>query len=117
MARSPRTATQATGGPIGEVKPGPIIRAQAELDIAEAALWYETQRPGLGAEFVAEVDHLLRRIAESPLQFPEIGMGVRRGLLRRFPYGAYFMEATSRPQVLAVLHLHRHPETWKRRRR
>ena len=99
------------------MRPWPIVRSEAELDIAEAALWYETQRPGLGAEFVTEVDHLLRRIAENALQFPEIGLGVRRGLLRRFPYGAYFIEASSRPKVLTVLHLHRHPETWKLRRR
>jgi hypothetical protein len=35
---------------------------------------------------------VLGRIREMPLQFPEVGQGVRRALLRRFPYGVYFRE-------------------------
>jgi hypothetical protein len=32
------------------------IRAEAELDIIEAALWYENEREGFGAEFSLEVE-------------------------------------------------------------
>ena len=39
-----------------------VIRGRAKVDIRRAALWYERQREGLGAEFVAEVDAALRRI-------------------------------------------------------
>lgn len=117
MAGGPRASAQAAGRPTWEVKLWPIVSPQAELDIVEAVLWYEAERPGLGAEFAAEVDHLFQRIVESPLQFPEVDPELRRGLLRRFPYGVYFIAASPRSKVLAVLHLHRHPEAWKRRRR
>ena len=30
-----------------------IVRAAAAADIEEAFLWYESQRPGLGQEFLA----------------------------------------------------------------
>lgn len=91
-----------------------IVRQGAQADIREVALWYESQRPGLGSEFTLRVDALVERIAQNPLQFPEIGRGVRRALLQRFPYAIYFVVAAY-PVVIAVLHQRRHPDTWKRR--
>lgn len=91
-----------------------IVRRAAQADVREAALWYESGRPGLGSEFTLQFDALVERIAQSPLQFPEIGSGVRRALLRRFPYAIYFVVAVY-PVVIAVLHQHRHPDTWKER--
>ena len=91
-----------------------IVRPGAQADIRETALWYESRRPGLGSEFTLRFDALVERIAQNPLQFPEIGSGVRRALLRRFPYAIYFVVAAC-PVVIAVLHQHRHPDTWKQR--
>ena len=91
-----------------------IVRPAAEADIRETALWYESQRPGLASEFTLRLDALVERIAQNPLQFPEIGSGVRRALLQRFPYAIYFV-VTDCPVVIAVLHQRRHPDTWKER--
>lgn len=91
-----------------------IVRPGAQADIREAALWYESRRPGLGSEFTLRFDALVERIAQNPLQFPEIGSGVRRALLQRFPYAIYFLVAAD-PVVIAVLHQRRHPDTWKQR--
>lgn len=91
-----------------------IVRRGAQADIREAALWYESRRPGLGSEFTLRIDALVERIAQNPLQFPEIGSGVRRALFQRFPYALYFVVAAC-PVVIAVLHQHRHPDTWKER--
>lgn len=62
-----------------------IVRPGAQADIRAAALWYESQREGLGSEFILHFDTLVERIEQNPLQFPEIGSGVRRALLQRFP--------------------------------
>lgn len=91
-----------------------IVRRAAQADVRETALWYESRRPGLGIEFTLQFDALVERIAQEPFQFPEIGSGVRRALLRRFPYAVYFVVA-ARPVVIAVLHQHRHPDTWQER--
>lgn len=91
-----------------------IVRRAAQADVRQAALWYESQRAGLGSEFTLHFDALVERIEQSPLQFPEIGRGVRRALLRRFPYAIYFIAAAC-PVIIAVLHQHRHPDTWKDR--
>ncbi len=91
------------------------LQPGAELDVAGAAFWYEAQGAGLGAEFLSVLDEVLVRVGASPQQFPDLNYGVRRALLRRFPYGVYFVAGPERSVVIAVLHLHRHPDTWRRR--
>lgn len=79
---------------------------------------YERHEPDLGLEFLHELDRLLSRITENPQQFPEIEASVRRGLLRRFPFALYFLTKATEVEiiaVIAVLHHHRSPETWRGR--
>jgi toxin ParE1/3/4 len=90
-----------------------FVLPAARDDIAAAANWYDSSRSGLGATFIDSIDELLRRIAEAPQQFPEVQPDVRRGLAGRFPYGVYFLTTEKRVDVLAVIHLHRDPESWK----
>ena len=92
-----------------------IVRPHAQLDIEEAVLWYENQRPGLGIGLLEAVDYLVDRILRSPCQFPEIQLGVRRALVHRFPYSLYFSASEERIEVIAVLHQHRHPDVWRER--
>lgn len=92
-----------------------FLRPEAQVDIEEAALWYEDQRSGLGDLFTTETFGLIQRIAEAPLQFPRVGQLVRRGLLERFPYSVYFIPDEHATVILAVLHQRRDPATWKRR--
>lgn len=92
-----------------------VVQPQSDLDIQAAAVWYEDQQSGLGTRFLDELDLVFQRIAESPLQFPQLEDDVRRALLRRFPYGVYFFAESEEVKVLAVLHLHRQPDMWKSR--
>jgi len=92
------------------------VRPEAQDDIEAAALWYESQRAGLGERFVSEVDALIERIRSHPLQFPLVEPPVRRGLLHRFPYAIYFVSAEEGGgAVLAVLHQHSDPDRWRDR--
>ena len=92
-----------------------LVRPEARLDIADAVLWYDDQRLGLGNRLAGELSALLDRIKTTPLQFPVIGEGVRRGLLHKFPYAVYFLREEDTVTVLAVLHQRRNPEVWKQR--
>ena len=92
-----------------------VVQPQADLDIQAAAVWYEDQRVGLGVRFLDELDLVFQRIETNPRQFPRQEGEVRRVLLRHFPYGVYFVEASEAITVLAVLHLHRDPDVWKSR--
>jgi hypothetical protein len=92
------------------------VSSEAELDIFEAALRYERDRADLGFHFEAEVHSLFARVLENPFRFPEIAECARRTLVRDFPYGVFFTVKDGLVTVLAVVHLHRHLDTWKPRR-
>jgi len=62
------------------------VRRAAELDIAEAQVWYETQQTGLGADFRSEISQVIDRLAASPLIYQIVHRDIRRAIVRRFPY-------------------------------
>ncbi|TFH03807.1 MAG: type II toxin-antitoxin system RelE/ParE family toxin, partial [Spirochaetales bacterium] len=51
----------------------------------------------------------------NPRQFPVVHNGVRRGLMKRFPYQVFFLGDNQRVVVLAVFHAKRNPERWQNR--
>ena len=93
-----------------------FVRPEAQTDVREAALWYESREAGLGTRFIGEVRTSLTHIANNPLRFPAVGDDVRRALLNSFPYSVYFMIETDAVVIIAVLHQHRRPDTWQSRR-
>jgi toxin ParE1/3/4 len=92
-----------------------IIRIQAEADITDAAIRYENQRPGLGVEFLAEVEAALGKALGNPRQFRRLRRKpeVRRVLTTRFPYRIFFVLRPDAVVVLRVLHGARHDREWR----
>jgi len=93
------------------------VSSEAELEIFEAALRYERERTGLGIRFETQVNTVFARLVDNPFQFPVIEEAARRAIVRVFPYAVYFTLEADLITVLAVLHMHRHPDTWKRKRK
>lgn len=93
----------------------PVFRRAARLEYEEAAIWYESQRPGLGGEFVAELERALLQACETPQRFPVMLQDARRVYLRRFPYSIFFRIREDRLVVLAVFHARRNPMVWRER--
>lgn len=91
------------------------VRAEAALDIAQAAEWYESQRTNLGVEFVLEVDAAIERATEGPQHYRPVHHEVRRVLVRRFPYNVFFIWRDDQIDIFAVLHQHRAAGAWQRR--
>ena len=91
------------------------LRPEAEADVADAARWYEEQRPGLGAEFLDEVLRTFSSISEHPDLCPRVYGEIRRALTRRFPFGVFYLCDESEQVVLAVMHGSRDPSRWKGR--
>jgi plasmid stabilization system protein ParE len=92
-----------------------ILRQEAEQDLAMAHAWHNEKVPGLGAEFLAVVERTLESIQDNPARFPLIYRELRRALIRRFPYGVFFVCDSRRITVLAVMHTAREPGKWQRR--
>ena len=63
-----------------------IVQPEAEADMAEAFGWYERRLQGLGDGFLAEIDRVIRLIAENPWRAARIWRDARRMIPRRFPY-------------------------------
>jgi plasmid stabilization system protein ParE len=91
------------------------LRPEAEDDVEAAVAWYSSERAALALAFVDNLDRLLARIRETPLQFPEVAVSVRRALMARFPYGVFFRVVADQVVVFGVLHLHRNPRIWRSR--
>ena len=92
-----------------------VVRAAAEADILQAALWYEQRSPGLGTEFLRAVDVTLAEIARMPGRYPQVRGDARRAHLRRFPYGIYFVATPDLISVVACMHARRDPHRWEER--
>lgn len=94
-----------------------VFNPRVEQDVAEAAVWYESKRPGLGREFVEEVIAVWRSLAANPLlaarRFP--GRNVRWRYPERFPYRVIYEvdESTHTVIVAAVLHAARRDDSGK----
>ena len=92
-----------------------FYRRAARHEFDAAADWYEARSPGLGAEFVAEIDRAVLLAAETPKRFPVMHGNVRCVRVRRFPYSVFFKPEPHRIVVLAVFHARRDPVIWQHR--
>jgi plasmid stabilization system protein ParE len=93
-----------------------VAEPRVGLDVAAAYQWYENEQPGLGQEFLGRLRAVYDQIAAGPLHYQDLRAGIRRALLRRFPYAVYFAVEGDLVIVLAVLHASRDPAEWQRRR-
>ncbi len=88
---------------------------EAESELMAAVEYYETCRAGLGRDFALEVLAAIQRILDFPNAWPLIAPEARRCLVARFPFGVIYNPADDCVLVLAVMHLHRHPDNWQQR--
>ena len=91
------------------------LRPESEQDLADAAIWYEEQREGLGNQFLDEALSVFSVISDTPLMFPIVHRNIRRALLHRFPFGVYYLIESDEIVVVAVMHGSRNPRRWKSR--
>ncbi len=93
------------------------LEREADAEMVEAARYYDEQQTGLGSDFLDNVDAAVDQLAADPLRFGLYrGSKTVRGIrLARFPYRLLFAVEPNRITVVAVAHLHRHPDYWKHR--
>jgi len=92
-----------------------VLRPEAEADLQEAFGWYEDRSPGLGSEFLLCVDAALAELQRHPTLHAAIHNGIRRALVRRFPFGVFYLAEDARVIVLGILHAKRNPRGWQKR--
>jgi len=96
------------------------ILQQAVEEAIAAANWYDMEREGLGAEFSNAVEIAIDLIEEdilplSPMPGKSGAKGVKRLILKRFPYDIVVIEGETEIVVIAVAHHSRKPGYWRER--
>lgn len=92
-----------------------VFRRAAKSEFEDAAVWYDKQRPGLGEEFIIEIEESLASAAVAPQGYPVVFGDIRRTVARRFPFSVYFRVRSDTMIVLAVFHGRRNPAIWQSR--
>jgi len=91
------------------------IHEMAEVEVNEAADFYDLENSGLGNVFLDEVERAIRAIS----QYPKVGLLVRHGVrkmsLLKFPYSLVYTVRSDEIRILAVAHQKRRPFYWRSR--
>jgi plasmid stabilization system protein ParE len=93
------------------------VHPQVYLELENSRSWYEERGEKLGNEFLEEVNRAINTIKESPTTWTwyDKKQKIRRFFVHRFPYAVIYRLTSSAIQIIAVMHLHRKPDYWKKR--
>lgn len=92
-----------------------VFRPAARAEFDGATLWYEDRQPGLGIQFLAEIDRAVDLASKYPDRYPIKHSEIRCIRAHRFPYSIFYIVEAERIVVLAVFHARRDPAIWKAR--
>jgi toxin ParE1/3/4 len=87
----------------------------AELELAEAANFYDERQPGVGRHFLDAIREAGENIRRNSEWWPVFEAPVRGCRVYPFPYRLLYRELPDRIQIVAVYHSSRRPDGWKNR--
>ncbi|REC45580.1 type II toxin-antitoxin system RelE/ParE family toxin [Chryseobacterium sp. 5_R23647] len=81
------------------------LSPNAEADLLESALWYESRQIGLGEKFTKKFEAYLSRIQNNPLHFPLKKGNLREAYIQKFPFVIIYEIV-----VFSVFNTHQNPK-------
>jgi hypothetical protein len=93
-----------------------FLSSDAEIELYDAASFYDGECPGLGADFIKDVMTAIEWIEMYPEHSILLRGRVRRKPLRNFPYSLMYSIRESEIRILAVAHQKRRPFYWQHRK-
>lgn len=93
------------------------ILSEAEVDIDNAYIWYELRQINLGNKFYKKVEESVQFISNNPYSCSDIYKGIRRYIIKKFPYGIYYKAnfESKEIQIIGVIHFKRSSHIIKKR--
>lgn len=88
------------------------ILPEASEELEACVSYYDSQQPGLGAEFLAEFERTAERIIELPNAARAVAEGIRSRPIHRFPFFVLYRPLTEEVTIVAVAHRRRRPRYW-----
>jgi hypothetical protein len=82
------------------------ILSEAEMELDEAYIWYESKQIDLGNKFFKVINDSVKYISSNPYACSEIYTGTRRFIVKKFPYGIYYKVnfALKEIRIVGILH-------------
>jgi toxin ParE1/3/4 len=87
----------------------------AEMELVEAAQFYDERQSGVGKLFLDAVREAGERIRRNPDWWPVLEAPVRGCRVVPFPYRLLYREFSDRIQIVAVVHFSQRPGSWRDR--
>ena len=96
------------------------ILEEALEEASEAAAWYEKECKGLGHDFLEAVEAAFDVIEDKLLPLSPMSnkinlVGVKRLILKGFPFDIVVLERSTKTIIIAVAHQARKPKYWRDR--
>ena len=88
---------------------------EAERELYESALHFESAVPGLGRRFGEEVERVVQLLLENPELGSQVEEDLRHFVLRRFPFSVVYSKLSDLISIVAVAHGSREPGYWRPR--
>jgi plasmid stabilization system protein ParE len=92
-----------------------VLSPEARVELREATARYRKISKVLARRFGDEIRRTTGLIVEAPKRWAEIEPGIRRVLVRKFPFALLYTIENKRAVVLVVKHHKRHPHYWRDR--
>ena len=93
-----------------------VFHPAASRELVEIAVYYDRELPGLGSDFLNELDRVLSLLAENPQLGAVFEPPFRRALMQQFPFSVYYAVESNRIKVMAIAHQSRKQGYWTGRR-
>ena len=87
----------------------------AREEFLAAIDYYNDAEPGLGMAFYSEIEDAIALVERYPDLWTGIGGGIRRCLVRRFPYAILYSQEAGRIYIYAIMNTSREPDYWRNR--
>ncbi len=87
--------------------------SEADEEFREAARYYESEAAGVGLSFITAVHKGVAEIVDLPLAAQVIRAGIRKKVLRHFPYNLFYAIEADTLVIVAVAHQRRRPNYWR----
>jgi plasmid stabilization system protein ParE len=84
----------------------------ARTDLNRARKWYGDKSPLLGEAFSDRIQEAVERIAHQPLGAREFHRGIRRVVIRQFPFLLFYRAEQHRVVVVGCRHEREDPDDW-----
>jgi plasmid stabilization system protein ParE len=94
---------------------GFTLTVESQRDLDEATEWYELQKSGLGRRFAEDILVSINSILAFPNAWPKVARDSRCRAANSFPYLIVYRQIDDMIYITAIVHMKRHPSTWRSR--